>query len=114
MLALEVRDRYPDGVIWEELGPDFTSPEQAQVPLSKWASYATGFFGLPENVNRVFCFEPDGVRYLLSAHPRLLVVLDNVWSLAAIQLLRQALPPARTCSSPPVPRRSPAGWVVGR
>ena len=93
LLAQNPGDAYPDGVIWVELGPDFTTPEQAQAILRRWAGYATGFFGLPDNLQRIFIFEPDAVRHLLAEHPRLLVVLDNVWSLAAIGPLRQALPP---------------------
>ncbi|MBX2998251.1 MAG: tetratricopeptide repeat protein [Caldilineaceae bacterium] len=92
LLAQEADDRYPDGVIWEELGPDFTHGDMAQGVLRKWAGYATGFFGLPENVQKQFSSEPEAVRALLGEHPRLLVVLDNVWSLAAIRPLREALP----------------------
>jgi len=94
LLALHLAEdaRYADGVIWLELGPDFTSPDQAQAVLRTWAGYATGFFGLPDNLDRLFLFEPEGVRSLLAEHPRLLVVLDNVWSLAAVKPLRAALP----------------------
>ncbi|QLQ07153.1 MAG: hypothetical protein HZY76_14620 [Anaerolineae bacterium] len=94
LLALQLAEegRYPDGVIWQALGPDFRSPEQAQSILRQWAGYATGFFGLPDNLNQLFVFEPEAVRSLLAEHPRLLVVLDNVWSQSAIQPLRAALP----------------------
>ena len=94
LLALQLveDERYRDGVIWLELGPDFQSPDQAQAVLRVWAGYATGFFGLPDNLNKRFIFEPEAVRSLLAEHPRLLVVLDNVWSLAAIKPLRAALP----------------------
>ena len=94
LLALQLAEegRYPDGVIWQALGPDFRSPEQAQAVLRQWAGYATGFFGLPDNLNQLFVFEPEAVRSLLAEHPRLLVVLDNVWSQSAIQPLRAALP----------------------
>ncbi|MBE2235140.1 MAG: hypothetical protein IAE85_16715, partial [Anaerolinea sp.] len=94
LLALQLAEegRYPDGVIWQALGPDFRSPEQAQSILRQWAGYATGFFGLPDNLNQLFVFEPGAVRSLLAEHPRLLVVLDNVWSQSAIQPLRAALP----------------------
>lgn len=94
LLALQLADdpRYRDGVIWLELGPDFRSPDQAQAVLRAWAGYATGFFGLPDNLNKLFVFEPEAVRGLLAEHPRLLVVLDNVWSQAAIKPLREALP----------------------
>jgi len=94
LLALELAPDYPDGVIWEDgLGPDFLAPEQAQAVLRRWAGYATNFFELGENLNKLFTFEPAAVRSLLAEHPRLLVVLDNVWSLAAIRPLQDALPP---------------------
>ncbi|MEI2692039.1 MAG: NB-ARC domain-containing protein [Anaerolineae bacterium] len=93
LLALQLAEgeRYRDGVIWLELGPDFQRPDQAQAVLRTWAGYATNFFGLPANLNQRFIFEPEAVRSLLAEHPHLLVVLDDVWSLAAIQPLRVAL-----------------------
>lgn len=95
LLALDptTQANYPDGVIWVQLGPDFTRPEQAQAILRQWAGYATNFFELGDNLNQLFRFEAEAVRSLLAEHGRLLVVLDNVWSLAAIQPLRAALPP---------------------
>jgi hypothetical protein len=115
LLALELDKEYPDGVIWEDLGPDFTSAEQAQVVLRRWAGYATSFFQLGENFNKLFIFEPAAVRGLLSEHPALLVVLDNVWSLAAIQPLRDALPPGCrlivTTRSREIAQGLGAGWV---
>ena len=88
LLAHELDAVYPDGVIWETLGPDFTTPAQAQAVLRRWVGYATNFFEQGDNVRAQFTFEPDAVRTLLTAHPHLLVVLDNVWSLAAIQPLQ--------------------------
>lgn len=44
LLALTEAASYPDGVIWEEIGKDFTQPAQAQVILRKWADYATDYF----------------------------------------------------------------------
>ena len=115
-LELEAEDDYSDGVIWEDgLGPDFTAPEQAQAVLRRWAGYATNFFELGDNLNKLFTFEPAAVRGLLSEHPRLLVVLDNVWSLAAIRPLRDALPPAArlivTTRSRAIAQGLGAGWV---
>ena len=55
------------------------------------------------------------MRGLLSEHPELLVVLDNVWSLAAIQPLRDALPPGCrlivTTRSREIAQGLGAGWV---
>ncbi len=95
LIALEAEQSqaYADGVLWQELGPDHLTPEQCQPILRAWAAYATGFFGLPENLDKLFHFEPEAVRSLLAEHPRLLVVLDNVWSRAAIRPLEEALPP---------------------
>lgn len=94
-LALELgqSQAYPDGVIWEELGPGFVHPDQAQAVLRRWVGYATNFFELGDNLQKLFRFEPEAVRSLLAEHGRLLVVLDNVWSQQAIQPLRAALPP---------------------
>lgn len=93
LLAQEMDAAYADGVIWETLGPDFTTPAQTQAVLRRWAGYATNFFELDDNAQRAFTFEPAAVRTLLAEHPHLLVVLDNVWSLDAIKPLQDALPP---------------------
>lgn len=37
-------------------------------------------------------FEPDAVRKLLDEHPRLLVILDDVWSKAALEPLLDVIP----------------------
>jgi tetratricopeptide (TPR) repeat protein len=94
LIAQQLDQRYADGVIWEDIGQtlrqrDQIEREQAQHILNRWAAYATGKLGdqaQPTN------FEPDAVRALLSEHPHLLVILDNVWHLEAIQALRKALP----------------------
>ena len=115
LLALDLDAEYPDGVIWEDLGPDFIAAEQAQAVLRRWAGHATSFFDLGENLNKLFTFEPAAVRSLLSEHSRLLVVLDNVWSLAAIRPLRDALPPGSrlivTTRSREIAQGLGAGWV---
>ena len=115
LLALELDGDYPDGVIWEDLGPDFTAAEQAQAVLRRWAGHATSFFDLGENLNKLFTFEPAAVRSLLAEHPALLVVLDNVWSLAAIRPLRDALPRGSrlivTTRSREIAQGLGAGWV---
>jgi hypothetical protein len=116
LLALEIDADFPDGVIWEDgLGPNFTAAEQAQAVLRRWAGYATSFFELDDNFNKFFTFEPAAVRGLLAEHPKLLVVLDNVWSLSAIRPLRDALPPASrlivTTRSREIAQGLGAGWV---
>ncbi|HEU4326922.1 MAG TPA: NB-ARC domain-containing protein [Roseiflexaceae bacterium] len=88
-LALMLDQDYPDGVIWQAVGPDIQTPEQVQPILKQWASYA---LIIPADLNAAQ-FEAGAVRALLAEHPRLLVVLDNVWSLEAIRPLREALPP---------------------
>ena len=90
--ANELAADYSDGVLWQEIGPEFISPEQARPILREWAGYAVNFSGLEENLQQIFQSQPNAVRALLNEHPRLLVVLDNVWNLAAIRPLRDALP----------------------
>ncbi|HHW87406.1 MAG TPA: hypothetical protein GX400_14510, partial [Chloroflexi bacterium] len=119
LLAQELDAAYADGVIWETLGPDFTTPAQTQAVLRRWAGYATNFFELDDNAQRAFAFEAAAVRTLLTEHPHLLVVLDNVWSLDAIQPLQDALPPGAhlviTTRSAEIARGLGAGHVaVGR
>ncbi|WP_161569300.1 NB-ARC domain-containing protein [Candidatus Oscillochloris fontis] len=91
LLAFQLFDqgRYPDGVLWEDLGPSVTTPEHVQMILDKWGALAA--IG-PEGTTKRLHFRPDVVRTLLSQHRRLLVLLDNVWSLDAIRPLRDALP----------------------
>lgn len=88
-LALRLDQDYPDGVIWQPVGPDIQRPEQVQPLLNQRARYA---LLLPADLDAAAQFEADAVRALLAEHPRLLVVLDNVWSLEAIRPLRDALP----------------------
>ncbi len=92
LLAHDLDGAYPDGILWESLGPDFVDPTQAQAVLRRWAGYATSFFEQDENLKKLFTFEPPAVRALLAEHPRLLVVLDNLWSYDAARPLLDALP----------------------
>ena len=62
--------------------------------LRRWVGHATSFFEQEDKGKQRFTFEPPAVRTLLAEHARLLVVLDNVWSLAAPRPLLDALPPA--------------------
>ena len=87
ILAAAEDKAYPGGVIWQDIGEEFTRPEQAQPLLNRWASYAFGG-QQAENVQ----FTPAAVRALLAAHGDLLVVLDDVWHAEAIRPLRKALP----------------------
>ena len=89
-LALLLDPDYADGVIWQPIGPDIQTPEQVQPILNQWARDA---LILPAELDTVAQFEAGAVRALLAEHSRLLVVLDNVWSLEAIGPLREALPP---------------------
>lgn len=91
LLVHEMHAQYPDGVIWEVIGPGRTSADQAQDILDRWGREAVGLAFDQNNPPR---FEVSAVRSLLAEHPHLLVVLDNVWSVDAIKLLRDALPPA--------------------
>ncbi|HYH97480.1 NB-ARC domain-containing protein, partial [Hyalangium sp.] len=90
MLALQLEPRYPDGVLWQELGPDYLSEDKVQPVLDQWAAMA---LSIPLEVRASEHFESGVVRALLGEHPRLLVVLDNVWSLSPIRRLLEAIPP---------------------
>ncbi len=89
-LALALDDRYPGGVIWEEIGPEVRAPEDTQPILNRWARYA---LTVPPNLDNQLAFDASAVRALFAAQGQpLLVILDNVWSLEAIRWLRAALP----------------------
>jgi len=83
--------RYPGGVLWAELGYAFRDAAQCRPVLNSWACWAYG--GDVQILRDAgLRFEPTTVRALLSGHGPLLVVLDDVWSLEAIEPLRRALP----------------------
>ncbi len=84
---LRASPHYPDGVIWTDIGPAMRERDHIQLILNQWAAYAIG--GRLEGL----LFTSDAVRALFADHPRLLIILDNVWSLEAIKPLREALPP---------------------
>jgi protein-arginine kinase activator protein McsA len=89
-LALALDDRYPGGVIWEEIGPEVRAPEDTQPILNRWARYA---LTVPPNLDNQLAFDASAVRALFAAQGQpLLVILDNVWSLEGIRWLRAALP----------------------
>ncbi len=90
LLALHLEPRYPDGVLWQELGPDYDSEDKVQPVLDQWAAMA---LSIPMDLRASVHFESGDVRALLGEHPRLLVVLDNVWSLSPIRRLLEAIPP---------------------
>lgn len=83
--------RYPGGVLWAELGYAFRDAAQCRPILNNWACWAYG--GDVQILRDAgLRFEPTAVHALLSGHGPLLVVLDDVWSLEAIEPLRRALP----------------------
>jgi tetratricopeptide (TPR) repeat protein len=89
-LALALNDRYPGGVIWEEIGPEIRAPEDTQPILNRWARYA---LTVPPHLDHQLAFDAGAVRALFAAQGQpLLVILDNVWSLEGIRWLRAALP----------------------
>jgi hypothetical protein len=89
-LALALNDRYPGGVIWEEIGPEIRAPEVTQPILNRWARYA---LTVPPHLDNQLAFDAGAVRALFAAQGQpLLVILDNVWSLEGIRWLRAALP----------------------
>ncbi|KAB8140702.1 hypothetical protein F8S13_22090 [Chloroflexia bacterium SDU3-3] len=86
-LAHELDAQYPDGVIWQEIGPQI-SVDQVQRILNQWAQVA---LLLPPSLDNNVQFDPGAVRTLFRDR-RLLVILDDVWSLDVIRPLREALP----------------------
>ncbi|GIV92896.1 MAG: hypothetical protein KatS3mg056_1605 [Chloroflexus sp.] len=89
LLAHRLNNEYPDGVIWERLGPNVKTADQVQDILNRWARHA---IGIEFNPNQPMRFEPDAVRTLLAEHPRLLIILDDVWSKAALDPLLDVIP----------------------
>lgn len=86
LLSRHLDADYPGGIIWETLGPDATRDGCGAI-LNRWASYA---FEVQQRQH--YQFEPAAVRTLLGGHGPLLVVLDDVWSIAVLQPLLDALP----------------------
>ena len=91
LVAHKLGARYPDGVLWTDVGPDVKTPADSQRLLNQWAGLCVGPLA-PTELMRMQ-FDPAAVRGLLAEHARLLIVLDNVWSLAAVKPLRDAMPP---------------------
>jgi hypothetical protein len=87
-LAVKLRPVFPAGVFFETLGPAFSAADMCQPILDRWAACAYGGVPLPRDAH----FSPAAVRGLLAGHGPFLVVLDDVWDLAAVQPLLDALP----------------------
>jgi hypothetical protein len=88
-LAIELDPLFPGGVIFQNnLGSEFRSPELCNPILKEWSLFDAGERGRDPNTP----ITPAMVRALFSRQQPLLVVLDDVWDLAAIQPLRNALP----------------------
>ncbi|GAB4459713.1 MAG: hypothetical protein Kow0070_15050 [Anaerolineales bacterium] len=85
-LAAALDGEFPGGVIFKQLGAGFRDPILANPILAEWAALA----GKAREENAAP--NPDEVRTLLAGHGDLLVVLDDVWDLEAVQPLLQALP----------------------
>jgi tetratricopeptide (TPR) repeat protein len=96
MFIHEYGSKYAGGQLWTEIGYEFRRQAQCQTILNYWASWAYG--GDSQHLQQDeqwhnLQFEPAAVKELLSEQGPLLVVLDDVWDLEAIQPLREALPP---------------------
>ncbi|NWG20907.1 MAG: hypothetical protein HXY39_11355, partial [Chloroflexi bacterium] len=91
LVARECSATYTAGIFFHPLGETFRSADQAQEILRTWASHC--YNGkLPRNVG----FTPAGVRALLAEairlHGPLLIVLDDLWHMEAIEPLLEARP----------------------
>ena len=83
---------YPGGVLWLDVGPDRHTPDRIAPILQRIAAYA---YEADPQANALLAnaeFAADAVKALLSGHGALLVVIDDVWSPAALRALQEALP----------------------
>ncbi|NMC01074.1 MAG: tetratricopeptide repeat protein, partial [Chloroflexi bacterium] len=92
MYAERYGAQYPGGVLWLDVGPGRRTPDLVAPILQRIATYAYDADlqanALLENAE----FAADAVKALLDGHGALLVIIDDVWSTAALRALREALP----------------------
>jgi hypothetical protein len=86
-LAMKLASLFQGGVIFQLIGSKFRDPILCNPILKQWAGYALGGRAPDE-------FQPnsDDVRALLTGHGPMLVVLDDIWDVRAVEPLLAALP----------------------
>ncbi len=91
-LGIELYDRFPGGVIRIDIGPQVTDETNAQVPLSRLASYAFG------GLTPLGTFQPEQVASWLAetAPGPFLVIFDDLWHPEPLRFLSRALPSIAT------------------
>jgi cytidylate kinase len=88
-LAQELNERFSAGVIWQTVGPQRQTKEQASEVLNELAKYAF------KNQRPVGTLDSEQVRAWLEhaiEERALLVVLDDVWSIEVLRVLDEAIP----------------------
>jgi len=85
-LAAQLDADFPGGVIVQDIGSTFRSPDLCAPILDEWGRRA----GYP--LARDQHLSPEQVRDWLAGHGALLVLLDDIWNAAAVQPLLRALP----------------------
>lgn len=86
-------EEYPGGVLWVDLGFQFRDPLLCKPILDQWASWAYGGSLPVLQANVQVDFDSEVVAQLLTGHGPMLVVLDNLWHVAAAEPLLRACPP---------------------
>ena len=87
LVAQYTQTRYPAGVVYEHIGEVYDA-DAAQFTLGEWLLKAIDLPQIPLGCTP----EPQIVQALWHQQPAMLVILDDVYSGAQIELLRSALP----------------------
>jgi len=87
LVAHHAQADYPAGVVYEHIGEVYDA-DAAQFTLGEWLLKAIDLPQIPLGCTP----EPQIVQALWHHHPAMLVILDDVYTVAQIELLRSALP----------------------
>lgn len=87
LVAHHTQADYPSGVMYVPIG-EFYDADTAQFTLGEWLLNAVDLPQIPPHITP----EPQIVQALWRHHPTMLVILDDVYTVAQIELLRSALP----------------------
>jgi len=87
LVAHHTQTDYPAGVIYAHIG-EFYDADAAQFTLGEWLLNAVDLPQIPPDITP----EPQIVQALWHHHPAMLVILDDVYTVAQIELLQSALP----------------------
>lgn len=87
LVAQYTQTNYPAGVVYEHIGEVYDA-DAAQFTLGEWLLNAVDLPQIPPGCTP----EPQIVQALWHQHPAMLVILDDVYTVAQIALLQSALP----------------------